>query len=595
MTSTMDLYNQWLKEPTLDRDLRKELLSMGQEEETIADCFYQELTFGTSGIRGKMGPGTANLNVHVIGRATRGLAAYILKNYENPSAAIAYDSRIGSRDFADETARILCEAGIAVYMFEDISPVASLSFAIRQLGLSMGVMITASHNPKEYNGYKVYDHTGCQIVGEAPREIARHMAAFSYFAEAISPPRSDLQEAAGESAGTTEGHLPEHAKASRTDREITEDSKESATAEQKRLLLEGHPLFHYIEKEILGEYVRQAVVASLPGGGEEELKIVYTPLNGSGRRFVPAALYAGGFNNLTFVQNQMAADGRFLTCPVPNPECPAVFTEAERVCDEVQADLILATDPDCDRVGVAIRRENNYWYPTGNQVGILLCHYLCENRQEVEGKTIVRSIVSSPLIDHIAKAHGVQLATTLTGFKYIGEKMNALGEDFLFGFEEGNGYLAATHVRDKDGVSAALLIAQMAAFYKRRSMDLYDALHVIYATYGYMREEVRGFTFEGRRGKNHMAEIMDMLRQDSEEYYPAEEFSVRDYKDGLNGLPPADVLEFVKNEDEKTVIRPSGTEPKIKAYAFARGEDKESVRVLLDEAEAIVQDIMGVD
>ncbi len=550
MTSR-EKYEEWLRQRDLDDTLRKELLAVADDEEAIEDLFYKDLSFGTSGLRGKMGPGTTGMNVHVVARATQGVADYLnslpMEEGSEPSCGIAYDSRINSRQFAEVTARVLCANGIRVYMYREISPVASLSFAIRKLGLTLGIMITASHNPKEYNGYKVYDENGCQIVGEAPTAIMEKIEQLGYF-DGIR--------------GLAFG-------------------------------LESSPLFQYIDDSVLDEYMKEALAQSLPAGGMEGLTVVYSPLHGTGNRFVTHTLLKAGVGHLYKVKTQEAPDGTFPGCPIPNPERIDVFKEGTRICDKVKGDLVLATDPDCDRVGVAVPMGGGrYWYPTGNQIGILLCQYLCANRDLPEDPVMVRSIVSSSLIDRICEKYGVRVETTLTGFKYIGKKMDALGERFLLGFEEGNGYLAASHVRDKDGVSAAVLIAQMAAFYKRRGMDLSDALYEIYEEYGYMREETRGFVFEGAKGAAKMQKIMARLRKEYEQYYPADVFKKLDYLDGIEDLPKSDVLEFAKSDCEKTIIRPSGTEPKIKAYVFARGDTKDDVRKMLDEQETIVDRIM---
>ena len=549
MTSR-EKYEEWLRQRDLDETLRQELLAVGEDEEAIEDLFYKDLSFGTSGLRGKMGPGTTGMNVHVVARATQGVADYLnsLPEKENgPSCAIAYDSRINSRKFAEVTARVLCANGIRVYMYREISPVASLSYAIRRLGLDLGIMITASHNPKEYNGYKVYDETGCQIVGDVPDKILACISQHDYF--------TGIR---GLAFGLT-----------------------------------SSPLFHYIGGEVLDGYMEEALKASLPAGGMGDLTVVYSPLHGTGNRFVTHVLLKAGVGHLFKVKSQESPDGTFPGCPIPNPERIDVFKEGIRICDKVHGDLLLATDPDCDRVGVAVRiGDGQYWYPTGNQIGILLCQYLCANRDLPEDPVMVRSIVSSPLIDRICEKYGVRVETTLTGFKYIGKKMDTLGKRFLLGFEEGNGYLAATHVRDKDGVSAAVLITQMAAFYKSRGMDLADALFDIYEEYGYMREETRGFTFEGMKGAAKMQSIMERLRKERGAYYPEDEFEVTDYLDGIDDLPKSDVLQFAKSDCEKTIIRPSGTEPKIKAYVFARGETKDDVRKMLDEQETIVDRIM---
>jgi phosphoglucomutase len=338
MTSR-EKYEEWLRQRDLDDTLRKELLAVADDEEAIEDLFYKDLSFGTSGLRGKMGPGTTGMNVHVVARATQGVADYLnslpMEEGSEPSCGIAYDSRINSRQFAEVTARVLCANGIRVYMYREISPVASLSFAIRKLGLTLGIMITASHNPKEYNGYKVYDENGCQIVGEAPTAIMEKIEQLGYF-DGIR--------------GLAFG-------------------------------LESSPLFQYIDDSVLDEYMKEALAQSLPAGGMEGLTVVYSPLHGTGNRFVTHTLLKAGVGHLYKVKTQEAPDGTFPGCPIPNPERIDVFKEGTRICDKVKGDLVLATDPDCDRVGVAVPMGGGrYWYPTGNQIGILLCQYLCANR-----------------------------------------------------------------------------------------------------------------------------------------------------------------------------------------------------------------------
>ncbi len=557
------------------KTLQAQLLAMESDQEKKENGFYKDLTFGTSGIRGKMGAGTAHINPPVIARATKGVAAYLHKLSPSPRVGIAYDSRENSGLFRDITAAVLLEEGIEVYVFPEISPVASLSFAIRQLGLDMGIMLTASHNPREYNGYKVYDQTGGQIVDREAHLIWEEIRELDYFHSLPTLFEGAAQDMYFE--GTAESAAKEKAKSFEKLRQET---------------LEENPGFHYMPPQILEEYVEAAVQAGLPGSGMEDLRIVYSPLCGAGRRFVREALQKGGLGYFKEVESQGPPDGTFKSCPFPNPERIEVFAEAEACCGSWPADLLMVTDPDCDRIGVAVVRPEGFWYPTGNQMGILLTNYLCENL-EVQDRVIVRSIVASPLVDKIAAAHGARVETTLTGFKYIGKKMDVLKEKFLIGFEEGTGYLAATHVRDKDAVSSALLIAQMAAFYKSRGMDLFDALFEIYEEYGYLREEAAGYVFEGSRGETLRSRIMEELRQHPESYFPSKEYKMVDYRQGIRDLPSANVLEFQgRKKKVKTILRPSGTEPKIKAYVFAHGKNKDEVRQLLDQEEGAVDRLM---
>ena len=540
----------WLADARLEEALRVEL-TQAVTDEDIEDRFYRELEFGTSGLRGVMGAGTNRMNIHVIDRATQGLAKYMLDTFEDPSVAIAYDTRNNSRRFAEETAKVMLGNGVKVYMFPMPTPVPSLSYAIRALELDMGVMVTASHNPKQYNGYKVYGPIGCQIVDDVVPAIYDRILKEDYF----------------------EGIL-------REDVDFDDPEQEE---------------FEYISEDILDEFIQEAVDQSIPAGGMKELQVVYTPLNGVGGPFIMEALFRAGLRRLMPVEVQMVEDGDFPTCPSPNPERPEAFKEAFKTCDEYGGDLILATDPDCDRIGIAIKREDGYWHPTGNQIGVLLANYLFANREDAAGKTLVRTIVTTPFVDEIAKAYGVNVRQTLTGFKYIGMEAESLGEDFLMGFEEANGYMVADHIRDKDGVSAGLLVTQMTAFYKQRGMDLYDALEDIYEEYGFSLEESYGFVFPGADGAEIMKEKMDGWRKDPSSAFPADQYTVKDYAPGIEGLPKANVLEFVGKSGAKIIIRPSGTEPKIKAYLFVRDEDRGIARARMDAVKEQVIRIMGTD
>ena len=544
MSRERDIFDFWMSQESLEPALREELNSVREDEEGVTDRFYKELAFGTSGLRGIMGAGTNRMNVHVLDRATQGVARYLLAKEADPKVGIAYDTRNNSERFAKRVAEVLEGNGVSVCLFSEPAPVPALSYAIRRLGLSLGIMLTASHNPKEYNGYKVYGPTGCQIVGDVPEEIYRSIQEQDYFAGILREP------------------LPEDC---------------------------------FIDDAVLGEFIDLAVEHSLPGGGEADLRIVYTPLHGVGAPFVLGTLAKAGFLQVMPVESQMVRDGNFPTCPFPNPERPVTFTEAVKVCDEWQGDIILATDPDSDRISFVEPSPEGYWYPSGNQIGVLLANYLCENQEDVSGKTLIRTIVTTDFVDRICKAHGVSVRTTLTGFKYICTVMDEVEDRFLMGFEEATGYLAVPYIRDKDGVSSALLIAQMAAFYKRRGLTLKEALEDIYETYGYSLTASYGFVFPGIEGAARMKELMRELREDTDRYFEGSQYEKRDYLAGIDGLPKADVLTFTAKSGAKVTIRPSGTEPKIKAYLFVTEDDREIAGARMEALKEKVIACMGVD
>ena len=554
----------WLEQASLDPALREELLGIKGDDDAVTDRFYRELTFGTSGLRGIMGAGANRMNVHVIDRATQGVALYMKETFEEPRAVLAYDTRNHSKEFACRAAEVLAGNGVGVRLFAMPSPVPSLSYAIRHLGLDMGIMLTASHNPKEYNGYKVYGPDGCQIAFDVPDKIYEKIGEQDYFTGIKRMPLFDP---------ATLEVLPD------------------VPAET----------FAYVPDEVAESFVEKAVRYSLPGGGEEDLRIVYSPLHGVGAPFVLPALELAGFVQIHPVREQMVQDGNFPTCSFPNPERPEALTMGIAECRDWQGDLFIATDPDADRIGITVPDGGDCFRPTGNQIGILLTNYLCENQENVAGKYLIRSIVSTPYVDTIAAAHGVKVATTLTGFKYIGAVMEELTggaespDEVLLGFEEANGYLAAPHVRDKDGVSAAVLVAQMAAFYKARGLSLKDALEDIYETYGYTLGESFGFVFPGAEGVGEMAQKMDALRKDPAVCFPAGQYEMKDYAPGIEGLPPANVLEFNGKSGAKAIIRPSGTEPKIKAYLFVQDDDRSMAAARMEALKEQVFAFMGIE
>lgn len=546
------LIGQWLEEATEDTDLIAELKGLTTEEERL-DRFYKDLEFGTGGLRGLIGAGTNRINVYTIGKASQGLADYLLKHESDPSVAIAYDSRIKSDRFAREAARVLAANGIQVRIFSELMPTPALSFAVRDLGASAGIVVTASHNPGEYNGYKVYGSDGCQITLEAAEEVLGEIGKLDLF------------------------------------RDVRRISYEEGL-ERK--------LIQPIGEDTIEEYLKavESQSVSPDPAGREGLSIVYTPLNGAGLRCVTTVLERSGFSNLVVVPSQRDPDGRFPTCPYPNPETPEALKEGLAVCLEQGADLLLATDPDCDRAGIAVLDDGDYHLLNGNEVGVLLFDYLC--RQRIAAGTMperpicVKTIVTTEMIRPVARKYGVEVRDVLTGFKFIGEQIGFLERDgeegrYIFGFEESYGYLSGSYVRDKDAVDACLLIAEMAAFYRRDGKTLVGVLNELYDEHGWYRNTLLNFGFKGQAGMNRMKELMGGLREAPPAKLAGLKVLVRtDYLDSREiaadgsvrkvDLPSSDVLKFHLEEEADLVVRPSGTEPKLKVYLSVPASDPET-------------------
>ena len=507
-------YRRWLEKTVCDGDTQAELAALKNEPEELAESFYKSLTFGTSGIRGILGAGTNRINRYVVRRVTKGLASYLLSKSAEPKAVISYDSREMSEEFACLTARVLSAAGVRAYIFPVLTPVPVLSFAIRELSCDTGIMITASHNPKIFNGYKVYNSEGYQVTGEVADHIQSRIEAVDYFDE-----------------------IPE----STDNIEILSDE--------------------------VGEKFKLQILSEMPFNRDrrcnEELKIVYTPLNGAGRNYVADVLSRSGFSQVTVVPSQAEPDSTFATCPVPNPEKITAYNEAFKVLDETKGDIIIATDPDSDRVGAALIHDGTKVLISGNQMGILMLF-------------IVRSIVSTPLVDRISERHGIKVIKTLTGFKYIGEIISlndreerAAGSCF-FGFEESCGFLPVPFIRDKDGISSALLIAEMAAYYKSRGKNLMERLSEIFDEYEVCIDRSRSYAFEGLAGEEKRRKVMEFFRSDRRDLQGVTVTDKIDYLKDDTGLPKADVTELVFDTGEHAIIRPSGTEPLIKVYLFVK-------------------------
>ena len=532
------------------------------DDSAAVDAFFQDLAFGTAGLRGTLGAGTNRMNIYTVGRATQGFADYLNANFENPSVAIARDSRNKGELFVQVTAAILAANGIVAHVYPKISPVPTLSFAVRDLGCSGGICMTASHNPAAYNGYKAYGPDGCQITSEAAKAISAAIAntdAFSGvktmdFAEAV---------ASGMVKWIDDAVLERYYDA------VLSKSVSTLSAEQ---------------------------VAEAP------LKLVYTPLNGTGLVPVTTVLERAGITDITVVPEQREPNGDFPTCPYPNPEIREAMQKGIDLCEEVHPDLLLATDPDADRVGVACKDGDDYTLLTGNEMGVLLLDYIARMRSErgekLSDKVAVTTIVSSAMVDALAAEYGFELRRCLTGFKYIGDIITELSDAgqvdrFIFGFEESYGYLSGDHVRDKDAVNASLLICQMAQDYKLRGMNLAQAMRALYEKHGWWLNRTVSVSFPGAAGAETMRGIMAKLREQAPSELAGRAVeAVVDYEGGVNGLPSANVVEFDVEDGNKVIVRPSGTEPKIKLYVFAKDADRAAADALLDALEAAGRELL---
>lgn len=538
-------YNAWLA--FADEKTKQELVSVSGDEKELEDRFYKDLAFGTGGLRGIMGAGSNRMNVYTVGRATLGLANYLMDHFPaGASVAIAYDTRNNSSAFSLAVARILAANGIRVYRYKYCVPVPVLSFTVRHLGCSAGIMITASHNPKEYNGYKVYDETGCQICTEAAAAL------LSYIEKAEYSAVSKLLSGA-------------------PDDRITE-----------------------IGDEILADYYKAVGSQSLYTE-PSDLKIVYTPLHGTGN--VPVRHMLGGFD-VHVVKEQELPDGNFSTVRSPNPEEKDALNIAIEYAKEIGADLVLGTDPDCDRVGIAVRDTNGeYVLFTGNQTGALLVQFVLTMKKDSlsEKSTLVKTIVTSELGANIARKFGLHVDETLTGFKYIGDKINQYEKDgsreFVIGYEESYGYLVGTYARDKDGVVSSMLICQMAAWYKAQGKTLIDGLNDIYAEYGYFLDALDPFVLKGKDGAEKIQTLMDLFRRDGLHIFEGAD-RVIDYSKGVDDLPIENVLKFVWADGSWVAVRPSGTEPKIKIYYSVREENRKQAHKRLEKIRTKVKQII---
>ncbi|HIS77496.1 MAG TPA: phospho-sugar mutase [Candidatus Merdivicinus excrementipullorum] len=549
-------YLEWTSHVLEDPDLTAELESVKGQEDEINDRFYRDLEFGTGGLRGVIGAGTNRMNIYTVRKATQGVADYINQNFKNGSVAISHDSRIKSDLFAKEVARVCAANGVKAYIYPELMPTPMLSFAVRALHCSMGVMITASHNPAKYNGYKAYGPDGCQITNETADAVLANILSVNEF-DGVK--LTDFDEA----------------------------------------LKSG--MISYIGQDVMESYYENVLKQSIHPeiARESGFKVVYTPLNGTGNKPVREILKRIGIQDVTVVKEQELPDGNFPTCPFPNPEIKQALELGMKYCEETGSDLLLATDPDCDRVGIAVKWHGDYKLLTGNEVGALLLDYVASQRIAMgtmpEKPLAVKTIVTTDLCQKIADKYGVELVNVLTGFKFIGEQIGRMEEkgeegNYIFGFEESYGYLAGTYVRDKDAVVASMLICEMAAFYSKQGRNLVDVLNELYETYGYYYCTQQSFAFEGEQGMADMKALMNTLRQNpAKEIGGGKVLGFGDYlqsvhTDMLTGekteihLPKSDVLMYELEGGCKAVIRPSGTEPKIKIYYFAVQENEALAR-----------------
>ena len=545
-------YEKWLEFSEMDPELKKELEEIKGDEEKIKERFIKLLEFGTAGLRGIIGAGTNRMNKYVVALASSGLSE-VIKNAkgEEKGVVIAYDSRKNSDLFAKVAAGVFAANGIKVYLFESLRPVPELSFAIRFKKAIAGVVITASHNPYQYNGYKAYWEDGSQLPPQEAGKVFSIMETMSVFDVKIC----DID----------------------------------------------HPLINIIGKDVDEEFYKEVLNLRIREDVNKDIKIIYTPFHGTGNIPVREVLKRAGFNNVITVSEQQMPDPMFSTVKSPNPEDKEGFEIAMKYAKENKANLILGTDPDCDRVGIVVLDNNdNYVCMTGNQVGVLLTHYILEGLKDKnalkDNSAVIKSIVSTKMATAVCNDYNVKMVDILTGFKYIGEKIKEYEKSnehtFLFGFEESYGYLSGTHARDKDGVNACLLIAEMAGYYDKKGMTLYDAMENLYKKYGYFKEAVISVSFEGLSGMEKIKNIMKTLREDMDDNINGVSvINTVDYLNGVDGLPTADVLRFELSDDTTLFVRPSGTEPKIKGYIMVKATSGNEAEKRVEEYKIALKDL----
>ena len=537
MKTSIEKFNEWVLNVKEDQDLINELKTMKDNKPLIEDAFYRDLEFGTGGLRGVIGAGTNRMNIYVIRKASQGLANYINKHFDKPSISISYDSRIKSDVFSKTAAEVFAANGIKVFIYKELMPTPCLSYAVRELHTSGGIMVTASHNPAKYNGYKVYGSDGCQITTEAAAEILSEINNIDPF---------------------------------KTKHSSFEENVKSG-------------MITYIDDELITKFINRVKEESVLFGEEidKNVKIVYSPLHGTGLKPVTRILKETGYKNVVVVKEQEEPDGNFTTCPYPNPEIKEAMALGMEYAKKENADLLIATDPDCDRVGIAIRNEEDYVLMSGNQVGVLLLDYICSQRVKhnkmPNNPVYVKTIVTTDMANKVAENYGVAHKDVLTGFKYIGEQILFLEKKhqetaYILGFEESYGYLSGSYVRDKDAVNGSFLIVEMFAYYKSKGISLLDKLNELYKKYGYYSNYLNSYEFEGAQGFKKMNDIMEFFRNKVNELDGVKIQEIKDYDKGIEGLPKSNVLKLIFANGDSVVVRPSGTEPKLKIYISLCGK-----------------------
>ena len=552
-------YNRWLQHTVDNEAIHQELLAMQDDQNLLEDAFYCDLVFGTAGLRGIMGAGTNRMNSYIVARASQGVANYLKQNHMQPAVVIGYDSRINSRSFAEITAEVFAGNGIKVYLWPELMPVPTVSFATRHLKAAAGIMLTASHNPAQYNGYKVYGADGCQITTEAASSILAEINKLDIFA--------DVQQEAF-----------------------------AAALSRKQI--------SYIDEAVYNAFLAEVKQQSVLFGEQvkKDVAIVYTPLNGTGLKPVTQILEDTGYTNIKIVPEQRMPDGNFPTCPYPNPELPEAMRLGIKYAGENNADLLLATDPDCDRVGVAVRDElGEYRILTGNQIGVLLLDYICGQRSKhnklPEAAVMIKTVVTTAMAEQVAASYGVRTINVLTGFKYIGEQIGLLEQqglesNYIFGFEESCGYLIGAYVRDKDGVNAAFLICEMYSYYATQGVSLLQKLEELSRKHGYSINLSCSYEFKGSTGLETMQRIMNSLRSGVQELAGKMVLSALDYVKGIDGLPAENMLQFVLEDNCSVIVRPSGTEPKLKTYIYVSAASEAQAMQLADKLIASSKELL---
>lgn len=567
-------YNEWLENAVEDKDLTAELESIKNNEDEIYDRFYTALKFGTAGLRGIIGAGTNRMNIYVVRQATQGLANYVLKKYGNGSVAISHDSRIKADLFMNEAARVLAANGIKVYITSELQPTPVLSYLVRYFKCQAGIMVTASHNPAAYNGYKAYGEDGCQMTDVAANTVYDEISKLDMF-------------------------------------------KDVKIADFDEAVKSG--MIEYVDESVYDTYLEKVMEQQVNPGvcKGADLKVVYTPLNGTGNKLVRKVLGKIGVNDVVVVPEQELPDGNFTTCPYPNPEIKEALAKGLELCEKEQPDLLLATDPDADRVGIAVKDyDGSYRLISGNEDGVMLTNYILSCKKASgklpEKPVVVKTIVTTKLINKLCEKYGCELKNVLTGFKYIGEVILNLEKKheenrYLFGFEESYGYLSGTYVRDKDAVVASMLVCEMAAYYKKQGKSLAEVIDGLYEEFGYYLNKTYSFEFGGAAGMHKMADIMTAVRDNTPksiagyDVVKVSDYLLRKETDVATGsvtdidLPKSNVIALHLADDNAVIIRPSGTEPKIKLYITSVGKDKDNAAEICEKLVVASKEILGVE